>query len=405
MAFPGASPCGVDHRPLEIKRLAASLQWLAGLDPGAALPDRSAENASLRSGRRDCYYDLSRRETDRLETPFWVVPDAPGETVGQAFERLASQAERILAGEQVFRPLAVRADTDPFEHIGHGVQRGGNTFVLDVEALRLAPNPAPVVDGRPSRRSDMLWALLQKRCFGRRVRTLPIAAYQDRSRVRPGSLDLERIVDDIRGYAMYSALDDTGEVLAADGSHVRVTEDGTVDSRIVAISVSTLARRSSSVSVGGVSCATAARGTMAIASVASNLRCAVAMRFRRAGIRRTGGGHAAMPESSFVMPAFLFRLTRHTTSSSARAHSVVPVSKVVDVAGPLREWLEKAVAPPLVRRQGISPAVAAELAALPASFHRDPADRILVATARLMGATLLTQDRRIVDSGLAATLR
>ena len=71
---------------------------------------------------------------------------------------------------------------------------------------------------------------------------------------------------------------------------------------------------------------------------------------------------------------------------------------------PLRDWLDKAVAPPLIRRQGISPAVAAELAALPDSFHRDPADRILVATARVLGATLLTQDRRIVDSGLVTTL-
>ena len=52
------------------------------------------------------------------------------------------------------------------------------------------------------------------------------------------------------------------------------------------------------------------------------------------------------------------------------------------LAVPLREWLDKAVAPPLVKRQGISPAIAAELAALPDSFHRDPADRILVATAR-----------------------
>ncbi len=71
---------------------------------------------------------------------------------------------------------------------------------------------------------------------------------------------------------------------------------------------------------------------------------------------------------------------------------------------PLREWLERAVAPPLVRRHGISPAIAAEVAALPDSFHRDPADRILVATARIVGATLLTHDRRIVDSGLVATL-
>ena len=72
---------------------------------------------------------------------------------------------------------------------------------------------------------------------------------------------------------------------------------------------------------------------------------------------------------------------------------------------PLREWLEAAVAPPLVRRCGISPAVAAELAALPDSFHHDPVDRILVATARVLGATLLTQDRRIVDAALVETVR
>lgn len=71
---------------------------------------------------------------------------------------------------------------------------------------------------------------------------------------------------------------------------------------------------------------------------------------------------------------------------------------------PLREWLDKAAAPPLVRRQGISPAIAEHVATLPDSFHRDPADRILVATARVLGATLLTQDRRIIKSALVDTL-
>ena len=71
---------------------------------------------------------------------------------------------------------------------------------------------------------------------------------------------------------------------------------------------------------------------------------------------------------------------------------------------PLREWLEKAVAPPLVQRHGISPAIATELASLPASFHRDLADRILVATARVLGVTLLTQDHRIIDAALIDTL-
>jgi PIN domain nuclease of toxin-antitoxin system len=71
---------------------------------------------------------------------------------------------------------------------------------------------------------------------------------------------------------------------------------------------------------------------------------------------------------------------------------------------PLREWLERVVGLPEVRRVGISPAVAAEVAALPATFQRDPADRIIVASARVFGATLMTSDRRIVESRLVPTL-
>jgi PIN domain nuclease of toxin-antitoxin system len=75
------------------------------------------------------------------------------------------------------------------------------------------------------------------------------------------------------------------------------------------------------------------------------------------------------------------------------------------VSIPLREWLEAASASPLVQRRSISPAVAAEVAALPADFHRDPADRIIVATARVHDATLLTRDKRIIDAKLVPTVR
>ena len=75
----------------------------------------------------------------------------------------------------------------------------------------------------------------------------------------------------------------------------------------------------------------------------------------------------------------------------------------IELRLPLRDWLEAATAPPLVRRCAISPAVAAELAALPATL-RDPADRIIVATARVLGATLVTQDRPIIASGVVPTL-
>ena len=71
---------------------------------------------------------------------------------------------------------------------------------------------------------------------------------------------------------------------------------------------------------------------------------------------------------------------------------------------PLRDWLEAATALPLVQRIGISPAIAAAVAVLPSTFHRDPADRIIVATAQVLGGTLLTHDSRIIDSGLVPTL-
>jgi PIN domain nuclease of toxin-antitoxin system len=71
---------------------------------------------------------------------------------------------------------------------------------------------------------------------------------------------------------------------------------------------------------------------------------------------------------------------------------------------PLRDFLEQATSPPLVQRVRISPAIAAEVAALPDSFHRDPADRLIVASARVLGATLLTQDAKIIDAKLVPTM-
>lgn len=212
---------------VQLVDLIASLTWLASLEPTATLPDRSRENAILRSGRRDYYYDLSRFETDRLETPFWLTPATPGERVSASFKRMVENIERILAGEQFFRPLAIDARLDPLKSISDGIQRGGNTFVLDVEALRLTPNPSPIVNGRPSRRSDMLWAFLQRRFFSRQVVTLPFALYHDRSRATAtDEISVEQIVDDIRGYAIFSAFEDMPGVLrlTTDNRSIRLVE-------------------------------------------------------------------------------------------------------------------------------------------------------------------------------------
>lgn len=72
---------------------------------------------------------------------------------------------------------------------------------------------------------------------------------------------------------------------------------------------------------------------------------------------------------------------------------------------PLRDWLEKATAPPRVRIQGLTPPIAAALAELAGSdLPRDPADRILVATARVLGAKLVTQDEALRRSEWVETL-
>ena len=69
---------------------------------------------------------------------------------------------------------------------------------------------------------------------------------------------------------------------------------------------------------------------------------------------------------------------------------------------PLLEWFEAAAHPRSVEVVPVTPAIAAEVVALPATFHRDPADRLIVATCRALGAPLLTHDRMITRSRLVS---
>ena len=70
---------------------------------------------------------------------------------------------------------------------------------------------------------------------------------------------------------------------------------------------------------------------------------------------------------------------------------------------PLGEWLERATAAPAVQRVGITPTIAREFASLGATRTWDPADRIIVATARVLAARLITSDSRIVESNIVPT--
>ena len=61
-----------------------------------------------------------------------------------------------------------------------------------------------------------------------------------------------------------------------------------------------------------------------------------------------------------------------------------------------KTWIEASARELQLHHVSVEYPVAIEAYALPDPFHRDPVDRILVATARLHQATLLTADERIL---------
>lgn len=106
---------------------------------------------------------------------------------------------------------------------------------------------------------------------------------------------------------------------------------------------------------------------------------------------------------------------RHLIQDNARtglevsAISCWEVAKLVqygrlELACPLNEWMEQALAYPGVQLVELTPRIAIESTKLPGSFHRDPADQIIVATARVYGIPLLTADSSILQYPHVRTL-
>ena len=61
------------------------------------------------------------------------------------------------------------------------------------------------------------------------------------------------------------------------------------------------------------------------------------------------------------------------------------------------EWINSALEMPKLRFIHLTPMIAYRSTVLPKPFHDDPADQIIVATAREENATILTKDKRILD--------
>lgn len=78
------------------------------------------------------------------------------------------------------------------------------------------------------------------------------------------------------------------------------------------------------------------------------------------------------------------------------------VAKLVEVGRlqltiPVSDWLTQALAQPGIQLLDLTIPIIVESTQLPGEFHRDPADQIIVATARIYDIPLLTSDGRITS--------
>jgi len=206
-AYEGSSP----NPPLNGLRvhlvdLLHNLHWLRNLPDEMVLPDRTPENAGLRARFPDYYYDLSRKHTGHLEMPHWLEPAAPGETVREAYARLLNGAVGLLNGDPLTRPIIASPQSDPLASAKDSVNRGGCTFILNHRALSETPNTITTIRGREARRSDMVWAIVNRQYRRLRIQAVAFPIHHvGRVNVAP-SLNVEKVQGEIVGSTLYAGL-------------------------------------------------------------------------------------------------------------------------------------------------------------------------------------------------------
>jgi len=78
--------------------------------------------------------------------------------------------------------------------------------------------------------------------------------------------------------------------------------------------------------------------------------------------------------------------------------------KKYELPFPLEKWFSEIEQNPLVSLVSISPKVILDSISLGSSFHKDPFDQVITATARCHGLQLLTLDRAIIESKVVSII-
>ena len=104
------------------------------------------------------------------------------------------------------------------------------------------------------------------------------------------------------------------------------------------------------------------------------------------------------PSERKALDAAAERRELHVAAISLWEAQVLHAKRRLNLPLPFAGWLARAADPRIVSVLPLDVAVVLAVDALPASFHGDPADRVIVATARAHGMPLATWDAAIRKS-------
>jgi PIN domain nuclease of toxin-antitoxin system len=102
--------------------------------------------------------------------------------------------------------------------------------------------------------------------------------------------------------------------------------------------------------------------------------------------------HAGQHDGVFISPVSAWEIGLLNRRKETQGFAFLPDPKT---------WFGRVMAGPAIKSAPFTPAIAIDASSLPEPLHGDPADRLLIATARHMSIPIVTRDRKIEAYGQA----
>ena len=115
-------------------------------------------------------------------------------------------------------------------------------------------------------------------------------------------------------------------------------------------------------------------------------------------------GIAPAAEEAIAREVFAARPAQVSPISAWEIGMLAAANRISLAMAPTR-WFQRFIGRPDVALAELTPDILIAAWFLPGALHRDPADRILCATAREGGHTIVTRDRKILDYAAAGHCR